>query len=98
MKKLLILSLLGLSACNAGHDFNKVTLGMQSSQIIELVGEPETKSPILTGEWWIYNRDNKLIVLNNDTVVTIKYDLKASQDSMKAAGVEMKQLLDSFSK
>jgi outer membrane protein assembly factor BamE (lipoprotein component of BamABCDE complex) len=84
MKKPILLSLLGLTAC-AGNSskFSKLKTGMHTKQVVELVGEPESKNPIFTGEWWMYTKQNKMIVINNDTVVTVKQDLKASQDSMK---------------
>lgn len=56
---------------------------MHTKQVVELVGAPESKKPIFTGEWWMYTKQNKMIVIDNDTVVTVKQDLKASQDSMK---------------
>ena len=51
----------------------------------------------------MYPKDNKLIVMRNDTVVRVVMNLKASQDCMKTmskdmekAGEDMKKALDSL--
>ena len=85
-------------ACQNDQKFTQVKRGMHSDKVIALVGQPESKSPMFGVEWWSYTKQNKLIIMENDTVSVIKYDLKASQDSMKTLGDTIKQKLDSLSK
>jgi len=56
---------------------------MPAKKVIELVGEPETKTPMFVVEWWNYPGENKLIVMSHDSVLRVVMDLKATQDSMK---------------
>ncbi len=76
---------------------------MSKEKVSALIGEPEQKMPMFIMEWWMYPKDNKLVVMRNDTVVRVVMDLKASQDSMKTmskdmekAGEDMKKALDSL--
>ena len=86
MKKpiLLVLLVLTITACHNSSKFGKIKQGMSSKAVVALVGNPESKTPLFTIEWWNYSKDNKLIVMSNDTVVRVVMDLKATQDSMKS--------------
>jgi len=100
MKKILTLfvAVLSLTACSKEKPFESLKVGMTGSKVIELVGEPDQKMPIFVAEWWTYQKDNKLIVMNSDTVVRVVLDLKSTQDSMKVAGQELQDLGDNMKK
>ena len=68
MKKLLLLSVVAmLFSCSKEADFTKIKVGMKSSEVIALVGEPKTKTETgIAGTWWSY--DTHLVVIQNDTV------------------------------
>ncbi|MBB2150837.1 hypothetical protein [Pedobacter gandavensis] len=94
MKKTLLISLalLGLVACAKKKPFESIKSGMSTTKVAELVGEPEQKMPILIAEWWVYPKDNKMIIMVNDTVSKVIIDLKAVQDSMQSVTGDLKNL------
>ncbi|MDB5137229.1 MAG: hypothetical protein JWP37_3832 [Mucilaginibacter sp.] len=101
MKKLNLIPLLFLviTACHSDKtkSFSQIKHGMQSKDVIALVGEPETKTSVIIADWWNYSKDNKMIVMSHDTVVRVVMDLKAAQDSMKTIGADMSKKMDSLS-
>jgi len=101
MKNLIIMLLLLVTiiACNKNQSkFGQIKPGMKSKAVIELVGDPKTKTPMFTVEWWSYPSDNKMIVMSGDTVERVVMDLKATQDSMKMLGAGLQQVADSLKK
>jgi hypothetical protein len=98
MKKLIPLLLLTLAACHNSANFSKIKTGMPAKKVTELVGQPESKMPMFGVEWWVYSKENKLVIVSDDTVANVKMDMKASQDSLKMAGEQLKGMLDSIGK
>jgi hypothetical protein len=95
MKKIIPLLVL-LAACHGNADFSKVKVGMHSKDVVSLVGEPGNKTPMMGVEWWSYDKDNKLIVMESDTVSRVVQDMKATQDSMKNIMSSFGQKMDSL--
>ena len=69
MKKIILLLSIAIMfiSCGKKADFTKVKVGMTTNQLIELVGEPNTKTETgIAGNWWAY--DTHLVVIQSDTV------------------------------
>lgn len=94
MKKFIPILLL-LAACHSNKKFDQVKVGMHSKDVVALVGEPESKSQILTVEWWLYKSDNKMLIMSGDTVERVVNNLSATQDSMKSALGNLQNAVDS---
>lgn len=94
MKKTLLIAIaiLGIVACSQKKPFESVKSGMTTVKVAELVGEPEHKMPMLIAEWWLYPKDNKMIIMVNDTVSKVVLDLKSVQDSMQSVTGDLKSL------
>lgn len=92
-KTLLILAAaIGLTACSKIKSFESISKGMTKDEVTQLVGEPEEKMPMFIAEWWMYRKDNKVVVMHSDTVLRVIMDLKSVQDSMKSLGDELQKL------
>lgn len=97
MKKalLILVAAIGLTACYKTKSFDSISKGMTKDKVTELVGEPEEKMPMFVAEWWMYRKENKVVVMHSDTVLRVVKDLKSVQDSMKSLGDELQKLLPS---
>ena len=95
MKKLISLLLI-LAACHSGQKFTQLKKGMTAKEVIAIVGEPASKVPVFGIEWWVYDKQNKLIVMSPDTVINVKLDMKGAQDSIRMIGHDIKLKMDSF--
>jgi hypothetical protein len=96
---LLLLLLVTFTACNKNQSkFGQIKPGMKSKEVIALVGDPTSKTPMFTVEWWSYQSDNKMIVISGDTVERVVMDMKATQDSMKNLGAGLQEAADSIKK
>jgi hypothetical protein len=97
MKKFIPLLFLVITACHSENaNFTKIKTGMKSKDVISLVGEPESKTSMMVAEWWNYPKDNKIIVMANDTVTNVVMDLKAAGDSMKSASDKLEKAMKSL--
>lgn len=97
MKKFIPILLL-LAACHSGKKFDQVKVGMHTKDVVALVGEPESKTPMVTVEWWSYKGDDKMLIISGDTVERVVSNLSATQDSMKAALGNLQNTIDSVKK
>ncbi|MNJ91513.1 hypothetical protein D3C87_91650 [compost metagenome] len=92
---LILVAAIGLTACYKTKSFDSISKGMTKDKVTELVGEPEEKMPMFVAEWWMYRKENKVVVMHSDTVLRVVKDLKSVQDSMKSLGDELQKLLPS---
>ena len=68
MKKIVVLlATIILISCSKSSDFSQIKVGMKASEVVELVGEPKTKTETgIAGSWWAY--ETHLVVIQADTV------------------------------
>lgn len=67
MKKLLLLTALTLFISCSKADFTKVKVGMATSELVDVVGQPNEKQDAsIAGTYWQY--DTHLVVIQKDTV------------------------------
>lgn len=63
-----IVSLL-LASCGNSFDPEKVNIGMSSDQLIEAVGEPDERLPMMSGmEFWRYEDDHTVMVSDGEVL------------------------------
>jgi hypothetical protein len=83
MKKLLVISAIALLTSCATKDISDLEEGMASKEVIDMAGEPTEKVEMpLEIEWWIYEEDKVLLILENDTVSKITSE-KEIEESLK---------------
>ena len=57
-------------ACKPEKKFSSIRTGMKAEDVIQLVGRPESKRPMVDAEWWVFNDPGKhVVILKADTVV-----------------------------
>lgn len=98
MKKTLLIALIAIAftACKKEADFSKIKPGMKSSEVTELVGEPNQKQEMaIAGTYWNY--DTHLVVIQADTVAEClsqedyKKRMTEFNEGMEKLQKEMKQ-------
>ncbi len=83
MKKLLVIFAIALLAACATKDISDLKEGMASTEVIDIAGEPTEKVEMpLDIEWWIYEEDKVLLILENDTVSKVTSQ-KEIEESLK---------------
>lgn len=89
-KSLLIITVLIAFACSKTPDFAKVKIGMKSTEVVKMLGEPATKTPIFGGiVWWDYK--THMVVIDADTVVNC-----ASKQELEKGFQDVSESLDSL--
>jgi hypothetical protein len=48
---LFVLTLATFVSCSSDNNFSKIHKGMKSAEVIALVGQPNTKQPMMMVEW-----------------------------------------------
>lgn len=76
MKKIIsvIVLLIFAVACSKKKDFSKIHEGMNSKDVIKIVGQPDEKTDIFGAELWMYKASEGvgyMVGINNDTVSVI---------------------------
>lgn len=67
-----LLFILLFITCSSNNNFDKVKIGMKSSEVVSLIGSPKEKMPMFVYEMWIYNdAQNHIVTIGNDTVMNI---------------------------
>ena len=83
MKKLFLLFAVVVFVACATQDISDIEAGISSEDVISIAGEPTEKvSMPLDIEWWIYEEDNVLLILENDTVTRVTSE-KEIEESLK---------------
>lgn len=83
MKKLFFLFAIALFAACSTQDISDVEVGISSEEVIDLAGEPTEKVAMpLDIEWWIYEDDKVLLILEKDTVSRVTSQ-KEIEESLK---------------
>jgi hypothetical protein len=83
MKKLLVIFAIALLAACATKYISDLKEGMASTEVIDIAGEPTEKVEMpLDIEWWIYEEDKVLLILENDTVSKVTSQ-KEIEESLK---------------
>ncbi|WP_291859479.1 hypothetical protein [Marinilabilia sp.] len=94
MKKLIVLvAIATLTAC-ATKDISDLEEGMASKEVIDIAGEPTEKVEMpLDIEWWIYEEDKVLLILENDTVSNV-----TSQEEIEESLKDFEKGMDQIQK
>ncbi|MFW5890376.1 MAG: hypothetical protein ACOCTO_03160 [Marinilabiliaceae bacterium] len=88
MKKKLFLLFAGalfLAACSS-KGISDIENGMSAKEVTDIAGEPNDKvSMPLDIEWWVYEEDNVLLIMENDSVsrVTSEKELEESLNDVE---------------
>ena len=98
MKKLLIILAIAMLTACATKDINDVKEGMSSKEVTDIAGEPGEKVNMpLDIEWWIYKKENVLLILENDTVSKVTSQKKL-EESLKDFQKGMEDIEDEINK
>lgn len=101
MKKLFVLfAIVALTAC-ATKDISDLEEGMASTEVIDIAGEPTEKVEMpLDIEWWIYEEDKVLLILENDTVskVTSQEEIEESLKDFEKGMNEIQKEIEDLTK
>jgi hypothetical protein len=101
MKKLVVLfAIATLTAC-ATKDISDLDEGMASKEVIDIAGEPTEKVEMpLDIEWWIYEEDKVLLILENDTVskVTSQEEIEESLKDFEKGMDEIQKEIEELTK
>ncbi len=83
MKKLIAFFTIALLASCASKDISDLEKGLSSAEVLEIAGEPTEKvSMPLDIEWWIYEEDEVLLIMENDSISRITSQ-KEIEESIK---------------
>jgi len=94
MKKLIAIFIVALLASCASKDISDLEKGLSSAEVLEIAGEPTEKvSMPLDIEWWIYEEDKVLLILENDTITRV-----TSQEEIEESLKDFEKGLDDIQK
>lgn len=101
MKKIVVLfAIVAFTAC-ATKDISDLDEGMASKEVIDIAGEPTEKVEMpLDIEWWIYEEDKVLLILENDTVskVTSQEEIEESLKDFEKGMDEIQKEIEELTK
>lgn len=94
MKNFFFLLFVLFVSCSSNKNFDRIKIGMKSSEVVKLVGSPKQKMPMIICDWWMYDDpDRHVIVIGSDTVVNI-----STQKEFNKGMDDVKSTLDSLSR
>ncbi len=101
MKKIVVLFAIGSFTACATKDISDLDEGMASKEVIDIAGEPTEKVEMpLDIEWWIYEEDKVLLILENDTVskVTSQEEIEESLKDFEKGMDEIQKEIEELTK
>jgi hypothetical protein len=101
MKKYIFFFLIVLLTACTTQDISDVEVGISSEEVMKIAGEPTEKVTMpLDIEWWIYEEDKVLLIMEQDTVsrVTSQKEIEESLKEMEKGMEEIQKEVEELTK
>lgn len=77
-------------------DLTKIKVGMDTTQVFKLIGQPTKRAPMPLGiKWWQYG-DNQMLVVQKDTIVNVVFDVEKMGIAMDSTFKKLDSLFKDF--